>query len=102
MKENRNKSGVPSIVWSFIIVYLFYLATVSWVKILWNHQDSDVFFARVKFLMGLSFLASLIYIIGIYYLVGHTNVDPFYTLIITLILSYLGFGLMAYPFLQNK
>ena len=88
--------------WSFFFVYLFYLATVSWVKMLWNHEDSDIFLARIKLLMGVTFLGSLVYIIGTYHLVGHRLVDPFYNLYICIFLTYLGVGLMVYPFLQKR
>lgn len=102
MKSDSKKSTLLSMAWSFFFVYLFYLATVSWVKLLWNHEDSDVFLARIKLLMGVTFSGSLVYIIGIYHWVGHRQVDPFYNLYICVSLTYLGVGLMVYPFLQKR
>ena len=102
MKSDSKKSALVSMAWSFIFIYLFYLATVSWVKLLWNHEDSDVFLARIKLLMGVTFFGSLVYIIGTYHLVGHRQVDPFFNLYICVSLTYLGVGLMVYPFLQKR
>lgn len=102
MKTDSKKSALASFAWSLLIIYLFYLATVSWVKLLWNHQESTVFLARVKFIMGITFFGSIAYIIGTYHIVGHSQVDPFFTLFICSSLIYLGVGLMVYPFLQKK
>lgn len=102
MKTDSKKSAIASFAWSLLIIYLFYLATLSWVKMLWDSEDSNVFMARVKVLMGITFFGSIAYIIGIYHLVGHSQVDPFFTLFICVSLTYLGVGLMAYPFLQKK
>ncbi|AMQ57772.1 hypothetical protein [Algoriphagus sanaruensis] len=102
MKTRSKKSPFTSLAWSFLFIYLYYLATVSWVKMVWNHEDSDVFFARIKLLMSVTFFGSIFYIVGIYNWVGHNNVDPFFDLFIVVSLTYLGIGLMAYPFLQKR
>jgi len=86
--------NLKSLLTSLGLILLYYYATVGIVKLIWNTDDDYKFEGRVKFLVLLSILFSIIYIFGIYYVVGLHHVDSFYKFFIVAQLIYVGLGVI--------
>jgi hypothetical protein len=86
--------NLKSLLTSLGLILLYYYATVGIVKLIWNTDDDYKFEGRVKFLVLLSILFSIIYIFGIYYIVGIHYVNSFYKFFIVAQLIYVGLGVI--------
>ena len=86
--------NLKSLLTSLGLILLYYYATVGIVKLIWNTDDDYKFEGRVKFLVLLSILFSIIYVFGIYYIVGIHYVNSFYKFFIVAQLIYVGLGII--------
>ena len=86
--------NLKSLLTSLGLILLYYYATVGIVKLIWNTDDDCKFEGRVKFLVLLSILFSIIYVFGIYYIVGIHYVNSFYKFFIVAQLIYVGLGII--------
>jgi hypothetical protein len=91
MKDLDIKSLLSSL--GFILAYVY--ATVGIVKLCWNTDDDYKFEGRVKFLILFSILFSLLYVFGMYYIVGHSNIGPFYEAFLIGQAAYVVIGIFA-------
>jgi hypothetical protein len=97
-----NDKELKSLFTSLGIILLYFYATVGIVKLFWNTDNDYKFEGRVKFLVLLSILVSIIYIIGAPYIVGLHKVDPYYKAFIGLQLIYVGVGLISNLLIKSK
>jgi hypothetical protein len=86
---------LKSFLTSLGLILIYFTATAGIVKLLWSTNDDNIFTLRVKLLVNISFILSLIYIGGIYHLVGPYHTEWFYKLFLAGQLAYIGVGLIS-------
>jgi hypothetical protein len=86
--------------WSLAFILLYFYATAGIVKLFWNTKNEYMFSGRVKFLVYLHILITLIAIILPYHLFGHQNIDGLYRVIVIYHFIYVMLG-VSFKFLSN-
>lgn len=83
----------------FILIY--FTATAGIVKLLWSTDNDAELTLRVRILVNISFILSLVYIGGIYHLVGPYHTETFYKLFLAGQLLYIGIGLISHSLIKK-
>ncbi len=83
---------LKSLLWSIAIILLYVYATVGIVELFWNCSDYRKREARIKFLLYMIFILTLIIIIGSYHLLGHAGSTIFFQAVIFFHVAYLVIG----------
>ena len=96
-KINQMNKDLKSFMWSLAFILLYFYATAGIVKLFWNTKNEYMFSGRVKFLVYLHILVTLIAIILPYHLFGPQNIDGIYRVIVVYHFIYLmvGVGMKA-------
>ncbi len=81
-----------SLLWSIAIVLLYFYATMGIVELFWNSSDYQKREGRVKFLLYMVFIFTLIIIISTYHLLGHADSTIFFQGVIFFHIAYLLVG----------
>jgi hypothetical protein len=81
--------------WSLAFILLYFYATAGIVKLFWNTKNEYMFSGRVKFLVYLHVLVTLIAIILPYHLLGPSTTDTIYKIIISYHILYIVLGLIT-------
>lgn len=89
------EKSIKSLFTSLGVILLYFYATVGVVKLFGNTENDSKFEGRVKFLLLLSILCSLIYIIGIYHIVGVYKVDYYYQIFLIYQVIYITVGITS-------
>ncbi len=79
---NQMNKDLKSFMWSLAFILLYFYATAGIVKLFWNTKNEYMFSGRVKFLVYLHVLVTLIAIILPYHLFGPQNIDGIYRMIV--------------------
>jgi len=95
-------NNLKSLLSSAFILLFYVFATIGIVKLFWNTNDEMVFAIRVKLILYISLLFSILYIFGLYYIVGIDNIDVFYKAFIIGQFIYCLFGITSYIFINKK
>ncbi len=91
-KINEMNKDLKSFMWSLAFILLYFYATAGIVKLFWNTKNEYMFSGRVKFLVYLHVLVTLIAIILPYHLFGPQNIDGIYRVIVVYHFFYILLG----------
>ena len=100
-KINQMNKDLKSFMCSLAFILLYFYATAGIVKLFWNTKNEYIFSGRVKFLIYLHVLITLIAIILPYHLFGPQNTDGIYRVIVIYHFIYVILG-VAVKFLSSN
>ena len=90
---NQMNKDLKSFIWSLAFILLYFYATSGIVKLFWNTKNEYMFSGRVKFLVYLHILVTLIAIILPYHLFGPQNIDGIFRVIVVYHFIYVMLGI---------
>ena len=94
LKINQMNKDLKSFMWSLAFILFYFYATAGIVKLFWNTKNEYMFSGRVKFLVYLHVLVTLIAIILPYHSLGPQNIDGLYRVIVIYHFVYIMLGFM--------
>ena len=94
-KINQMNKDLKSFMWSLAFIFLYFYATAEIIKLFWNTKNEYMFSGRVKFLVYLHVLVTLIAIILPYHIFGPQNIDGLYRVIVMYHFLYIMLGFIV-------
>jgi hypothetical protein len=100
-KIKQMSKDLKSFMWSLAFILLYFYATAGIVKLFWNTKNKYMFSGRVKILVYLHVLVTLIAVILPYNLFGASNTDTIYKIKIVNHSLYILLGLITKTLIKN-
>lgn len=92
---------LKSLLWSIAIVFLYVYASVGIVYLLWHTKDGKKLDARIKFLMYIVFILTVILLVGSYHVLGDQGSTVIFQGVIFFHIAYLLVGSLSNLFSKS-